>query len=194
MTVARLWQWFRAAMNKNSRKKKESLASHVPSVSLLPLLKRLLDENLRRYCAFRKEAEATGWHQGKARNEAMTPHTHEYQRAFLAINAPETAALMREYLPDEHFGPLAALVLASQWTAANEPGEGKALRTGVDFSRVEEKRAARATNAARVENVLLHFEKDFDHAAYGPPSEYGRGSFGTVIVLAGLRERDLQKH
>lgn len=125
-----------------------SLASHAPSVSLLGLLKRLLDENLRRYCAFREEAKATGWRQGKAIDEARTPHTHEYQRAFHAINAPETAALMREYLHDEHFGQLAALVLAAQWTAANEPSDGERFRFGVDFSRVDEKRAARARDPA----------------------------------------------
>jgi hypothetical protein len=74
------------------------------------------------------------------------PHTHEYQQAFRAIAAPETAALMREYLADADFGQLAAVVLASQWTAANEPADGGPFRTGVDFSRVEEKRAARAAN------------------------------------------------
>lgn len=125
-----------------------SLASHAPSVSLLGLLKRLLDENLSRYRAFREEAKATGWRQGKALDEARTPHTHEYQRAFHAINAPETAALMRDYLHDEHFGQLAALVLAAQWTVANEPSDGGHFQFGVDFSRVEEKRAARARDPA----------------------------------------------
>lgn len=126
-----------------------SLASHAPSVSLLPLLKRLLDEELRRYRAFRGEAEAMGWRQGKAIDEARTLHTHEYQRAFLAINAPETAALMREYLHDEHFGELAAQVLVAQWIAANEPSDGRSFfRGGVDFSRVAEKRATRTTDPA----------------------------------------------
>lgn len=125
-----------------------TLASHAPSVGLLQLLKRLLDENLRRYRAFREEVKVTGQRQGNAMDEASTPHTHEYQRAFHAINAPETAALMREYLHDEHFGELAALVLAAQWTAANEPSEGERLRSGVDFSRVDERRAARASDPA----------------------------------------------
>lgn len=123
-----------------------TLASHVPSVSLLPLLKRLLDEELRRYRAFREEAKATDWRQGKALDEARTLRTGEYQRAFNTINAPETAALMREYLHDEHFGELAAQVLVAQWTAANEPSDGERFRSGVDFSRVEEKRAARASD------------------------------------------------
>lgn len=37
------------------------LASHVPDVSLLPLLKRMLDDNLLRYRALREEAEAASW-------------------------------------------------------------------------------------------------------------------------------------
>jgi hypothetical protein len=125
-----------------------TLASHVPDVSLLPLLKRLLDDNLRRYRAFREEAEAAGWRHGNAVNEARQPMTHEYQRAFLAIDSPETAALMREYLADLHFGELAAAVLAAQWMAANEPPPDKRLFGGVDFSLVREKRAVRAANPA----------------------------------------------
>src|SRR5690606_12929336 len=79
------------------------LASRAPDISLLPLLKQLLDDNLRRYRAFREEAAAAGWRQGKARDEASWPLTHEYQRAFMAIRSPETAAIMRDYLPDPHF-------------------------------------------------------------------------------------------
>lgn len=123
-----------------------TLASHAPSVSLLPILKRLLDDNLRRYRAFREEARATGWRQGKARNEASQPMTHEYQRAFLAIKTPETAAMMQGYLVDEHFGALAAQVLADQWRTANEPPKDERFRFGVDFSGVEEKRAARTVD------------------------------------------------
>jgi hypothetical protein len=125
-----------------------TLASCAPSVRLLPLLKRLLDENLQRYRAFREEAIATGWRQGNATNEARSPHTHEYQRAFNAINAPETASLMRQYLPEVYFGHTAALVLAAQWTSANEPSDGKHIRGGVDFSRVAERRIARGINPA----------------------------------------------
>src|SRR5262249_23472812 len=99
-----------------------------------------------RYRIFREEARATGWRQSPARNEATQPQTHQYQRAFNAIDAPETAALMREYLSDEHFGQLAARVLATQWISANEPSENNRLRSGVDFSRVEEKRSARASD------------------------------------------------
>jgi hypothetical protein len=122
------------------------LINRAPSVSLLRLVKQLLDEDLGRYRAFREEGKMTGWRQGRATNEARTLYTHAYQQAFHAINAPETDVLMREYLHDEYFGELAALVLAARWTAANEPEDIERFRIGVDFSRVEEKRAARAND------------------------------------------------
>jgi hypothetical protein len=51
---------------------------------------------------------------------------------------------MREYLGDEDFGQLAAVVLAAHWTAAHEPSDGRRLPGGVDFSKIEGKREARA--------------------------------------------------
>ena len=47
---------------------------------------------------------------------------------------------------DEDFGHPAALVLAGQWHAAKEPSDGKSWNSGPDFSRVAEKRAARASD------------------------------------------------
>ena len=139
-----------------------TLASHAPSVSLLPILKRMLDNNLRRYRAFREEAKAAGWRQGKAVDEAGQPMTNEYQRAFLAIKSPETAAMMQEYLRDEHFGALAAEVLADQWLKANEPPKEKHFLGGYDFSSVKEKRVARAahpdTTSAEAETIFAAIE------------------------------------
>lgn len=125
-----------------------TLARRAPDVSLLPLLIRMLDENLRRYRAFREEAAAEGRRQGKARDEASWPMTHEYMRAFMAIKSPETTALMCEYLADPHFGELAACVLAELWKAANEPPPEKRFFGGPDFSGVAEKRAARVADPA----------------------------------------------
>lgn len=122
------------------------LASCAPSVNLLPILKRMLDDNLQRYRVFRKEAEAAGWQQGNAVNEARSPCTYEYRRAFLAIDAPETAELMKKYLTDPHFGELAAHILSSQWMSANEPLPNKRLLSGTDFSQVREKRAVLTAN------------------------------------------------
>ena len=125
-----------------------TMMSHAPSVAHLPLLKRMLDDNLRRYRAFRKRAVASGGKGRDAAHEAHHPNMREYQHAFLAINAPETAALMREYLTDEYFGELAARVLAVQWFKANEPKDGINFRRGEDFSRVEAHREARAADPA----------------------------------------------
>ena len=122
------------------------LIGHFPSVALLPMLKRLLDDELRRYRAFREQAEAEHWH-GKATNEAGTLYTNRYQQAFTAIKAPETTALMVSYLPDKHFGETAALVLEEQWILANEPKDNRPFGGRVDFSRVEEMRAMRALRA-----------------------------------------------
>jgi hypothetical protein len=125
-----------------------TLASHAPYAKLLPLVKRMLDEDLRRWRAFKEQAQADDYRGGTATNEARMSWTLQYQRAFHAIGGPETAALLREYLSDEQFGHPAALVLAEQWRVANEPSDGKHWRSGVDFSRVEERRAARATDPA----------------------------------------------
>jgi len=139
-----------------------TLAGRAPSASLLPILKRLLDENLQRYRAFREEAKATGWRQGPAKDEATHPYTDPYQRAFLAIKAPDTTAMMQEYLTDEHFGALAAQVLANQWRTANESPNDRFFFGGVDFSGVEEKRTARAADpdatSAEAETIFVAVE------------------------------------
>ena len=125
-----------------------TLAGHAPSVDLLPLLKRLLDEDLRRWRAFKDQARAEKYRRGTATDEATMSWTLQYQRAFQSIGGSETAALMRNYLADADFGNSAASVLAGQWTATNEPSSEKRFWSGVDFSRVEEKRAARARDPA----------------------------------------------
>jgi hypothetical protein len=57
--------------------------------------------------------------------------------------------MMQEYLQDEHFGELAARVLADQWRTANEPPKDWRFLSSVDFSGVAEKRAARAVEPGR---------------------------------------------
>lgn len=121
-----------------------TLTTRAPSNTLLPLLKRMLDEDLSRWRALKEQASADQYRGGTATNEAGMSWTLQYQRAFQTIGGPETTALMRDYLADAEFGHSAALVLASQWTAANEPSHENRFGGGVDFSRVEEKRAARA--------------------------------------------------
>ena len=122
------------------------LVSHVPSVSLLPILKRLLDEELHRYRDFHEQARTAGWRPSDAVNEARNPLTQVYQRAFLAIKTSETAVMIKEYLTDEYFGVLAARILADQWRTANEPPQNKFSLGGVDFSGVKEKHTDCAAN------------------------------------------------
>jgi len=125
------------------------LAIRAPSVNLLRLLKLMLGEELRYYRAFRQEAKEKDWRKRRrVMGESSVVYIHVYERAFQSVNSPETAGLMREYLHDELFGQLAALVLAEQWSTANEPSDRKGFRFGVDFSRVAEKRAERAIDPA----------------------------------------------
>jgi hypothetical protein len=65
----------------------------------------------------------------------------------MAIKAPETTETMIGYLRDEHFGETAALVLKLQWIFANEPQKERRFGESIDFSRVEEMRAMRASGA-----------------------------------------------
>lgn len=118
------------------------LIGHFPSVELLPMLKQLLDDELRRYRAFRKQAEAEGLH-SKATDEARRMYTNHYQVAFNAIKSPETTALMIRCLPDEYFGESAARVLKLQWILVNEPQVERSFPGRVDFSRVTELREMR---------------------------------------------------
>ncbi len=119
------------------------LIGHFPSVALLPMLQRLLDDELRRYRAFRQRAEEERW-QGEATNEARMLYTNRYEKAFTKIEARETTALMISYLPDAHFGETAARVLKVQWILANEPKDDRRFWGNADFSRVEDMRAVRA--------------------------------------------------
>lgn len=164
--LAQRWGERLLAAENATRSQKSSIAtliSHAPSVTLLPILKRLLDDNLRRYRNFREMAKASGWRDRDAVQEAQAPHTHEYQRAFIAIRTPETDAMMGEYLIDENFGELAARVLATHWSEANEPKDDRKFFSGVDFSRVEARRAVRAANpaesCAEAEMIFVAIEK-----------------------------------
>ncbi|WP_374377591.1 NACHT domain-containing NTPase [Dongia sp.] len=121
------------------------LIAHAPSPSLLPLLKRLLDEDLRRVEAFRIEANANGWQPGRATDEARISHSEAYKSAFLAIRSPQTSTLAKEYLLDKDFGKAAAIVLSVQWEEQNGSKDDERRRIGPNFSSVAERRLARAS-------------------------------------------------
>ena len=120
-----------------------ALARHAPSPRLLPVLERLLDEELRRLQALGEEARAVGYRYHPATNEWRMRWTNRYLGAFVAIRCPETARLMEKYLPDEEFGGPAASVLAQQWRAEHEPTDERRWSTEPDYSRVAQKRDER---------------------------------------------------
>ena len=117
-----------------------ALASHAPSPDLLPVLQRLLDEELQRLRALGEEARAVGYRNHPAMNEWRIRWANWYQGAFLAIRGRETARLMERYLLDKEFGQPAALVLAERWRAAHEPRDDS---NRPFFSRVAQKRDIR---------------------------------------------------
>ena len=110
------------------------LAAHAPTPDLLPVLERLLDEELRRLRAFKEEARAVGYRHHPATHEARWRGTHYYRRAFLAIRDDATMELMRKYLLDEEFGVPAACVLRANWQAVHDPNDGRLWPSGADFS------------------------------------------------------------
>lgn len=122
------------------------LIALAPLPRLLGIMKLLLDEELSRYRAFLEEAIRSGWSKGQATNEARTIYTNVYQKAFQAINDPETDLLMKEYLQDMHFGETAAKVLAARWIDANEHDDSQHFQFGTNFSKVKGKREERANN------------------------------------------------
>ncbi len=122
------------------------LVNRSRAVVLLPVLKRLLDEDLRQWHAFLQQALADQYRPSTETNEARTAWTLHYQNAFIAIRDPATAILMSNYLRDQNFGQCAAIVLAEQWRAANDRSDNTRFRGGVDFSHVDGRRAARAAH------------------------------------------------
>lgn len=122
------------------------LMAKVPDIGLLPVLRRMLDANLSQYVAARAEAQASGRREGRARDEAQNPQTHQYLRAFAAIDTPETRALLRGYLDQPHFGQQAAEVICERWITANEPPPNQVFHRSPDYAHVRARRAARTSS------------------------------------------------
>ncbi len=123
------------------------LIGKFPSESLLPVLNRLHDDELRRYRAIRQQTLAER-RRGAAANEADMYYLSSYERAFAAIKSTSTTTLMMTLLLDEFVGEHAAAVLTQQWIQENEPKKDRRFPMGVDFSRVEDMRQRRADNPA----------------------------------------------
>jgi hypothetical protein len=131
-----------------SRGQMASLASLIacaPADRLLPVLKALLDEELRLLRAFTAQAAAEKRRPSDASNEACTRYGNFYSGAFLRLKQPETKRVLYGYLGDPKFGDEAATVLVELWRTANEspPGE-RSLFGRLDFSDVPLRRTARS--------------------------------------------------
>ena len=120
-----------------------ALARHAPSPDLLPVLERLLDQELARRKSLAEQARALNYRDHPVTHASRMRWSHRYQGAFLAMRSPETAKLMEKYLLDEEFGHLAAIVLVEQWRATHEPRDEERRSNRPDFSRVAQKRDAR---------------------------------------------------
>ena len=121
------------------------LMSYVPDASLLKLLCSMLNVNLQRYDALRKEAQASGW-TGNVSHEARMPMLDGYVSAFVAIDSLELIDYLKVYLNDNYFGHLAARVLVNQWIAKNESPQEKSYFRGINFDGVRERRTKLATH------------------------------------------------
>ena len=121
-----------------------NLAACAPSGRLVPVLQELLNDELQRYRSFRAQAEAENWRPGDAVNEARTIHTHEYARAFRALERPYSRPVLYNYLDDPQFGEDATSVLIEHWQLANDlPLVESRIFGRLDFSDVPARRVAR---------------------------------------------------
>lgn len=160
-----------------------------PKAELLPLLKKLLEEDLRRWRAA-KAARAAAWAVGlrdaDASNDAHMSWVLQYQRAFSAIADPLTTELMVTYLSDGDFGHSAAQVLKAQWLAANEPiQDAERWRSGPEFSAVAAKRIGR-----RIAPPASSFPADVIFAEVenliAPGASMSMKSLGVTLGIVGV--------
>ena len=127
------------------------LMAQVPDISLLPVLRQMLDDNLAHYTAARAAAQASGWQDERSRQEAQNPQTHQYMRAFAAIDAVETRSLLCEYLDDPHFGQLAAQVICHHWVAAHERQPDQRFARSPDYAHVKARRSERIDDPGKTD-------------------------------------------
>lgn len=124
------------------------------SPQLVPVLRRLLEEDLKRREQARKELEEARKQGNRIDNDAHMSWTLQYRRAFAAIGDDQTIESMKSYLPNPEFGLDAACVLNSIWEKKQPPLENeRSLIHHPDFSVVEEKRIERQSQENAIETV-----------------------------------------
>lgn len=125
-------------------------AEKLKSPALVPVLQKLLAEELtRRKHALEEQAEARK-HGRHIHNGAQMSWTLQYRRAFAAIGGEKTAQIMKPYLQGAEFGIDAAYVLKEVWRKSqsldDKPG---VMRSGPDFSMVPGEYAKRQSGVTR---------------------------------------------
>ena len=112
---------------------------------LLPVLKQLLEEDLKRWRRARDEffaARDRGMNIAIPSDVCMS-YVNLYGRAFAAIGSDEVIELMKTYLPDANFGFDAACVLKAIWDREHNHQKDKWLSPWPDFSEVKARRLKR---------------------------------------------------
>jgi hypothetical protein len=114
-------------------------AGRLAASELVPMLQRLLTEDLARWRQARAERSTSP----TARQEASYSWTLQYRRAFAAIGNDQVVRLMLTYLADPDFDVDAASVLKGVWERQQEPAKDKRSLFGTDFSQVARRRTER---------------------------------------------------
>ena len=210
--LAEIWAARLLAAENISRAQKASVArmiGHVASARLLPVLKRLLDDNLELYGCFHERVRQKGRADPDAIHEAQHPYLTEYYRALCAIEGPECDELVSAYLTNLHFGELAAQILRDHWAKANLPKSDSPFFGGVDFSDVAARRqefaAAPTLGSPGAERIFAAIDGIADQgleqddrkllalalAAVGTSMPHGarRGTIDRLIAVAPRRQR-----
>lgn len=114
------------------------------SPSLVPVLQKLLSEDLARRKRAMEEFLDARKKGRKIQNDAHMCWTLQYRRAFAAIGDDQTVRIMKSYLPDPDFGVDAAHVLKAVWRRSQPPEEKPGFfKPWPDFSVVPDEYAKR---------------------------------------------------
>ena len=132
-------------------------AERLESPALVPVLQKLLLEDLarrKRALEERSEAHKNG---RTIQNDAHMCWTLQYSRAFSAIGDDQTVQIMKAHLPNPDFGLDAAHVLKEVWKKSQFPEDERGFpRPFPDFSVVPEKYANRQSGIAGDTQVFVN--------------------------------------
>ena len=119
-------------------------AERLGSPALVPVLQKLLTEELVRRKLAQQEFQNARTQGLQIQNDAHMSWRLQYTRAFAAIGDGQTVQLMKGYLPDREFGIDAAHVIRSVWRKSQPAeDEGGFLKSWPDFSVVPSEYAQR---------------------------------------------------